>query len=71
MTIEEAWSELEKFVNLKTTMRPTFVDVLLNAEPVVRCKDCKHYGVLAGMCSNTGVLCPSENDYCSRGEKRC
>lgn len=28
MTINEAQTELEKFVKLKTTMRPTFVDVL-------------------------------------------
>ena len=34
MTIEKAKAELEKFVKLKTTMRPTFVDVLLDAEPV-------------------------------------
>ena len=32
MTLNEAKAELEKFVKLKTTMRPTFVDVLLNAE---------------------------------------
>lgn len=44
MTLDEAKAELEKFVQLKTTLRPTFVDVLLNADvvEVVRCKDCKH-----------------------------
>lgn len=31
MTLQEARDELEKFVKLKTTMRPTFVDVLLEA----------------------------------------
>lgn len=34
MTLEEAKHELERFVELKTTMRPTFVDVLLKAEEV-------------------------------------
>lgn len=31
MTIEEAKVDLEKFVRLKTTMRPAFLDVILNA----------------------------------------
>ncbi len=31
MTIEEAKKELEKFVRLKTTMRPLFVDIILQA----------------------------------------
>lgn len=34
MTLEEAKIELEKFVKLKTTMRPAFLDVILKAEPV-------------------------------------
>lgn len=34
MTLEEAKNELEKFVKLKTTMRPAFLDVILKAEPV-------------------------------------
>lgn len=33
MTITEAKRELEKFVRLKTTMRPVFVDVILEALP--------------------------------------
>ena len=44
MTLEQAKAELEKFVKLKTTQRPAFVDVLLEAEkPVIRCKDCVFY----------------------------
>lgn len=44
MTLEQAKTELEKFVKLKTTQRPAFVDVLLEAEkPVLRCKDCAFY----------------------------
>lgn len=31
MTLPEAKAELEKFVKLKTTLRPAFVDVLLDA----------------------------------------
>jgi len=34
MTLEKAKQELENFVQLKTTLRPSFVDVLLNAEEV-------------------------------------
>ena len=34
MTLDEAKRGLEKFVKLKTTLRPAFVDVLLNAEEV-------------------------------------
>ena len=40
MTLENAKAELEKFVKLKTTMRPTFVQQLLDAVEVVRCRDC-------------------------------
>lgn len=44
MTLKEAKDELVKFVKLKTTQRPAFVDVLLEAEePVLRCKDCVFY----------------------------
>ena len=34
MTLEEAKVELEKFVSLKTTMRPAFVQPLLDAKEV-------------------------------------
>ena len=34
MTLEEAKAELEKFVKLKTTMRPSFVRPLLDAKEV-------------------------------------
>ena len=34
MTLDEAKKDLEKFVKLKTTLRPAFVDVLLNTEEV-------------------------------------
>ena len=36
MTLEEAKAELEKFVSLKTTMRPAFVQPLLDAKEVKR-----------------------------------
>lgn len=73
MTIEEAKAELEKFVNLKTTMRPTFVDVLLKAEPVVRCEDCKRFErngkTRFGNCSQHLTLAYL-SDYCSWGERK-
>lgn len=34
MTLDEAKKEMVKFVELKTTLRPAFVDVILNAEEV-------------------------------------
>lgn len=33
MTLEEAKKEMMKFVNQKTTMRPVFADVIMNAFP--------------------------------------
>lgn len=47
----------------------------VDAEPVVRCKDCKHYledGWGYGNCGrpNVDYLRMSEHDYCSKGEKR-
>lgn len=75
MTLEEAKNELEKFVKLKTTMRPAFLDVILKAEPVVHCKDCKHYTL---HCTWNGekrywceldILHDGENGFCSQGTK--
>lgn len=34
MTLDEAKRDLEKFVKLKTTLRPAFVDVLLDTQEV-------------------------------------
>ena len=53
MTLAEAKKELEKFVELKTTMRPAFVDVLLQAEEVRhgRWRDSKDTGVIFMECS--------------------
>ena len=36
MTLEEAKKDLERFVSLKTTMRPAFVQPLLDAKEVKR-----------------------------------
>lgn len=69
MALEKAKQELEKFVQLKTTLRPSFVDVLLNAEEVVRCKDCKCYdNKTMECCGRSGVF--YADDYCSRGRER-
>lgn len=60
MTLAEAKKELEKFVRLKTTQRPAFVDVLLAAKegrpgcwiPVTVCSvyECSvcHAGIMTG-----------------------
>ena len=53
MTLTEAKKELEKFVELKTTMRPAFLDVLLQAEEVRhgRWRDSRDTGVIFMECS--------------------
>ena len=53
MRLNEAKKELEKFVELKTTMRPAFVDVLLQAEEVRhgRWRDSRDTGVIFMECS--------------------
>lgn len=44
----------------------------ITAEPIVRCKDCKHYekfdGVADGRCDKGEYTFP--NDFCSRGERK-
>lgn len=79
MTLEEAKVELEKFVKLKTTMRPAFVQPLLDAVEVVRCKDCKYWDAFPTASSTPfmhecGCRYPrrgtSADDFCSWGERR-
>ena len=60
MTLDEAKKAMVKFVELKTTLRPAFVDPILNAEEVVRCKDCKHKPTGSGV--NHDIEFP-EQDY--------
>ena len=76
MTLHEAVKEMEKFVSLKTTMRPTFVDVIKKeAVPVVRCKDCKyseHWYKDKRRCFlwyEAGID-TFEDGFCSYGERR-
>jgi len=69
MTLEEAKVELEKFVSLKTTMRPAFVQPLLDAVEVVRCKDCKWWDSNENTCIEIGGLWRA-SDFCSWGERR-
>ena len=69
MTLEEAKVELEKFVSLKTTMRPAFVQPLMEAVEVVRCKNCVYFW--DGVCTaHTDAICTDENEFCSWGERR-
>ena len=77
MTLEKAKQELEKFVKLKTTLRPAFVDVLLNAEEVVRCKECRHFSKYLteeeadGVCwHNNSDFEVTFNHFCAWGERR-
>lgn len=69
MTLEKAKQELEKFVQLKTTLRPSFVDVLLNAEGVVRCKDCVYWLEDINHCRDQDKHANAD-DYCSWGERK-
>lgn len=77
MTLENAKAELEKFVKLKTTMRPAFVQPLLDAKEVVRCKDCKHNyhnmipdGEAEYGCTKCIELPITAYFYCAWGERR-
>lgn len=71
MTLDEAKKAMAKFVELKTTLRPAFVDVILKAEEVVRCKDCRFCGydeMFDEMwCSGKRV---SADWFCADGERR-
>lgn len=47
----------------------------VDAVPVVRCKDCKRYGVYEvsgnGCCKHiNGLLCPEPYDFCNYGERK-
>ena len=54
------------------------INVLRDVEPVVRCKDCKHYqfadnrafGFPVKLCEWTGFEDVDDEDYCSRGERK-
>ena len=76
MTLENAKAELEKFVKLKTSMRPSFVQPLLDAVEVVRCKDCKKYIPCQKLPIGTSKWCDlfdratCEMNYCGWGERR-
>lgn len=67
MTLEKAKQELEKFVQLKTTLRPSFVDVLLNAEEVkhghwMECDD--RYSWECSVCHTWSVVGGHYCDWC-------
>lgn len=86
MKLEDAKAEMLKFVKLKTTMMPSFVQPLLDAVEVVRCKDCyycvteKSFGKVYHYCEAfeqyaegdlIGVsLQVSPDHFCSWGERR-
>ena len=63
MTLEEAKKDMERFVSLKTTMRPAFVDVLLQAEEVRHGHwiSCDNDNDAPYECSVCGGVLPHEN----------
>ena len=67
MTLDEAKKAMVKFVELKTTLRPAFVDPILNAEEVVRCKDCMYRD---GNACDYSTVYVRPNGYCRWGERR-
>jgi len=76
MTIQQAKADLEKFVKLKTTQRPVFVDVILAAlessDPVgCRCKDC-HYRTGSRYCEELDRF-TEDDGFCCWGypEETC
>ena len=67
MTLDEAKKEMVKFVELKTTLRPAFVDVILKAEEVVRCEDCKYR--VGNACDYSAVYV-RPNGFCQWGRSK-
>lgn len=60
---------------LKTEFVSPIITQIINADPVVKCKDCKYYRDNVGECEyvweHQGVIVDVlEDDFCSRGEKR-
>lgn len=71
MTLDEAKKEMVKFVELKTTLRPAFVDAILKAEEVVRCRDCKWRNQESANCERFRKDWYVQTDsFCSWGERR-
>ena len=66
MTLDEAKKAMVKFVELKTTLRPAFVDPILKAEEVKhgRWKEHKDYLGLAYLCSDCGYFTTYRSYYC-------
>lgn len=81
MTLDEAKKAMVKFVELKTTLRPAFVDPILKAEEVVRRKDCRFsHMTYGGECKScdmwkddddfTMTLYLDGDFYCAFAERR-
>ena len=59
MTIDEAKKTFDTIIDVQPTV---------DAEPVVRCKECKHY-VTGGYCGIVNERY-NEDEFCSRGEEK-
>lgn len=44
-------------------------DSSFEAERVIRCKECKRFMPKTRACTMGSLMCPDENDFCSRGER--
>ena len=42
----------------------------VDAVEVVRCKNCKYYDAICGVCQNLGSETMAPSDFCSYGEKK-
>lgn len=64
--------------NLGLTAAEVEIEKLLSVQPVIRCKDCKHYkfadnrafGFPVRRCEWTGFEDVDDDDFCSRAERR-
>lgn len=68
---------LDKYQNeLVPALREQLAEMNLSRPNVVHCKDCKHYKKIHSesrkrMCfSDMGLCMVTDDDYCSRGERR-
>ena len=66
LTAPLSWALAEESFLERLEEAPT-----IDAVPVVRCKDCKHYAKSMTRCAHEeGLACPDKMDFCSYGERK-
>ena len=59
---------------LKTEFVAPIITQIINADPVVKCKDCKYFFndeyETEGYCDLTNYFHMTADDFCSRGERK-